>query len=505
MHLRLQPVRCLILAGIAGTLASPAYTQTSAGSGNRPGASPDARTAPSPSERIAPGAAESRQATPGGESGVKPKEEGAKDIWHRANLLGDFGGLRSRLASRGVTFGVTETSEVLGNVSGGVRRTVIYDGLTQFGVGLDTEKAFGLPGGTFNVTGYQVHGRGLSQDALGNNLHTVSSVEERRGTLLFELWYEQVLFDKKLAIRVGQLAADQEFMISQYAGLFTNHTFGWSSFPSADLPSGGPAEPLATPGFRVKYIPSSNISLLAAVFNGDPAGPGSGIAQDRDASGTAFRVRDGVFAIVEAQYGINGGDDADGLAGTYKFGAYYNSQNFADQHRNGFGVSLADPTGTTALGRNRRGSYSLYAVADQLVYLEPGTKDQGLGVFARLMGGPGDRNLVNFYADAGVTYKGGIPGRDSDTAGLGFAIARISDSAAKLDSDRARFTGRPYPTRRHESVLEMTYQAQIAPWWQVQPSAQYVFNLNGGVPNPNRPDKRLGDAAVFGLRSTVTF
>ena len=47
---------------------------------------------------------------------------------------------------------------------------------------------------------------------------------------------------------MGQLAADQEFQVTQYGGLFINHTFGWSTLPSADLPSGGPAYPLATPG-----------------------------------------------------------------------------------------------------------------------------------------------------------------------------------------------------------------------------------------------------------------
>jgi len=120
------------------------------------------------------------------------------------------------------------------------------------------------------------------------------------------------------------------------------------------------------------------------------------------------------------------------------------------------------------------------------------------------MGAPGDRNLVNFYADAGVTYKGLIDGRDSDTAGLGVAYTRISDTVSKLDSDTVRFTGGAYPIRRSETVLELTYQAQIAPWWQIQPSAQYLFNLNGGVPNPQNTAKRLGDAAVFGLRTTVT-
>jgi len=486
------------LLAVASALPSgPALAQT--------GASPAAQAAPGPSERIEPGAAESRQATPGGESGVKPSEEAAQGVWDRANLFGDLGGVRSRLAELGITFGLTETSEAFGNATGGVRRGVIYEGLTQFGVGVDAEKAFGLTGGTFNATGYQIHGRGLSLNNLDNNLNTVSGIEALRGTLLFELWYEQVLLDKALAIRVGQLAADQEFLLSQYAGLFLNHTFGWSSLPSIDLPSSGPSFPLATPGVRVKYIPRDDVSLLAGVFNGDPAGPGRGFPQARDPSGTAFRLRDGVFAIAEIQYGLNQGDGATGLPGTYKFGAYYNSQNFADQRRNASGASLADPSGTSAIGRNRRGNYSLYAVADQLVWRKPGTKGDGAGVFVRVMGAPGDRNLVNFYADAGMTYKGLIAGRDSDTVGLAVAYARISDTASKLDADTASFTGGDYPIRRNETVLEATYQAQIAPWWQVQPTAQYLFNLNGGVPNPQNPAKRLGDAAVFGLRTTMTF
>ena len=303
-------------------------------------------------------------------------------------------------------------------------------------------------------------------------------------------------------------------MISQYAGLFLNHTFGWTTLASVDLPSSGPSFPLAAPGVRVKYIPRGDVSLLLGVFNGDPAGPGRGFPQARDPSGTAFRLRDGVFAIAEIQYGLNQEEGARGLPGTYKFGAYYDSQNFADQRRNASGASLADlganpggadPGGTGAVGRNRRGNYSLYAVADQLVWRKPGTKGDGAGVFARAMGAPGDRNLVNFYADAGVTFKGMAAGRDSDTAGLAVAYARISDTASQLDSDTARFTSGGYPIRRNETVLEATYQAQLAPWWQVQPTAQYLFNLNGGVPNPQNPAKRLGDAAVFGLRTTVTF
>ena len=466
------------IAGLALLTAGPACAQTP----------PDSAQP----EIVQPSGAQPDVAQPGSSQG----------LWQRANLFGDPGGQRSRLADAGVTFGLAETSEVLGNPTGGERQGAVYEGLTQFGLGIDMDKAFGLAGGTFNVTGYQVHGRGLSLNNLDNNGNTVSSIEALRGTLLFELWYEQVLADKALAIRVGQLAADQEFQISQYGVLFINHTFGWSTLPSADLPSGGPAFPLATPGVRVRYSPTPSLNLLLGVFNGDPAGPGTGLPQRRDPSGTAFRIHDGALVIGEAQYAAS---IATGLPGTYKFGAWYDTQGFADQRSTASGRSLADPAVSDATGRIRFGNYSVYAVADQLVWRDPGADGGGIGVFARAMGAPGDRNLVNFYVDAGIVWKAPFPGRGNDSAGLAFGLSRVSDTASQLDADTARLTGKPYPIRRHESVLELTYQAQLAPWLQLQPTAQYVFNPNGGVPDPLQPAKRLSDAAVFGLRASVTF
>lgn len=462
-----------------------------------------AQLAPGPGN--APTAApETRQSVPGGET--NEAESPKLGLWERGNLLGDPGGVRTALADLGVTFGLSEQAEMLGNPTGGVRQGVIAEGLLMMGVGVDTGKAFGIPGGIVNITALQIHGRGLSLNDLDNNLSTVSSIEALRGTLLFEAWYEQAFLGRRVFVRVGQLAADQEFMISQYAGLFLNHTFGWTDLVSADLPAGGPAFPLATPGARVRVLPRDDLAVMLAVFNGNPAGPGRGFPQYRDASGTDFHTSDGALVIGEVQYTINGEDGAKGLPGTYKLGAWYNTENFVDQRRDASGRSLANPTGlAVVVGARRRGDWSFYGIADQLVWREPGTKDQGIGIFARAMGAPGDRNLVNFYADLGVTWKGAIPGRNADTAGLAFGIARISDTAAKLDSDIVFYTGKPYPIQRQESVLELTYQAQLAPWWQVQPDAQYVFDINGGVPDPLNPRKRVGDAAVFGVRTNVTF
>jgi porin len=71
--------------------------------------------------------------------------------------------------------------------------------------------------------------------------------------------------------------------------------------------------------------PTAALTGLLGVFNSSPAGLGTGDPQRRDPSGTNFDLNNGVFVIGEVQYAINQGDGATGLPGTYKRGAWYNS------------------------------------------------------------------------------------------------------------------------------------------------------------------------------------
>ena len=418
------------------------------------------------------------------------------DFWTRDKLLGDIGGLRSAIAPYGMTLGLSETSEILGNPTGGLRRGALYEGISDLNLRFDLQPYFHWRG-VFFVRAFQIHGRGLTANDLGN-LFTASNIEATRTTRLFELWYEQHIGDW-LGIRIGQQAADREFLVSSTAGLFINATFGWPILPAAGLPSGGPAYPLATPAIRFRAVANEEWTLLAGLFNGDPAGPGAGDdPQRRDLSGTAFRTRDGAFAIVETQY--NPGNSKQN--GTYRLGAWLNSEQFSDPHLDAGGVSLASPA-STGQPRLRRHDYSLYAVVDQ-PFLRDKDAESGFAAFARVMGAPGDRNLVDLYLDGGLTYKGPF-GRTDDHVGISLGYARIGGSARALDADVARLTGQPYPVRSGEAVLEVTYLFQLLPWWQVQPDFQYVFNPGGGIPNPAAPSRRLGDAAVFGVRTAIAF
>jgi porin len=433
----------------------------------------------------------------------------------RNNLLNDMWGLRTALGNYGISLGLQETSEVLGNVTGGVHRGADYDGLTEMSMGLDTQKAFGWQGGIFNISALQIHGSNLSTDNL-DTLQTASGIEADRATRLWEMWYQQSFLNGVADIKLGQQSVDQEFMVSQYSGLFINTMMGWPVVPSYDLYAGGPAYPLSSLGVRQRATPAPNVTVLAGVFDDNPpGGPFEDDSQLRgaEAAGAAFNLNTGALWMAELQYAINQPANGDmvsanappqGLPGTYKVGFWYDSGAFPDQQFDTLGASLASPA-SNGIARMHQGNYSLYALADQMVWRPDPQGPQSLGVFARAEFAPPDRNLISLGADAGFDLKAPLPGRDNDTFGIGAGIAKVSSAAAALDRQTAFYTGTDYPERTTETFVEVTYQVQVAPWWTVQPDAQYVVRPGAGIPDPVQPSREIGNELVFGLRTNIVF
>ena len=269
--------------------------------------------------------------------------------------------------------------------------------------------------------------------------------------------------------------------------------------------SGGPVFPLATPGVRVAVKPNEQLTALAAVFSGNPAGRDcNDNPQVCNRYGTTFSFSGGALWMGELQYAVNQDKNAKGLPGVYKLGGWYATADFADQHYgvDGAGnvVSLADLTVSGSL--NHRGDWGIYAIADQMVWRADKTS---LNLFLRGGFAPSDRNLISFYADGGFGIKGPLSGRADDTVTFGVSYAKISRDAAALDQDTLALNGPPYPIRDEEVVFELSYQAQIAPWWIVQPDLQYIVHPGGNVPDPNNANAVIGNALVAGLRSTIKF
>lgn len=423
-------------------------------------------------------------------------------VKRRSNGLGDLCGLREWLNRYGASLSLAETSEVLGNATGGDAKGAEYDGLTTAILQLDTQRAFHWYGGTFNVSGLQIHGQNLSADNL-LTLQTSSGIESDRATRLWELWYDQK-FDQegKYDLKIGQQSLDQEYMVSQNGLLYLNTMFGWAMLPSADMPGGGPAYPLATPGIRIHARPGNAWTLLAGAYTGNAA--------QQNASGTAFPL-DGFLGIAELQYAYPSlgltvrADNKTPLGRIYKIGAWYDNVKFDDQRWDENGLSLADPD-SNGVARTHRGNYAIYAVADQMIWVDPRENDRSISVFLRPMGTPlADRNQVDFSMNAGLNFNEPIMHRDDDTFGIGMGYTHVSGSASDLDRDQRHYSNNlSYPIRSGESYLEATYQYQFTAWWQLQPDFQYIFNPGAGTVNPNSPSsQKVKNEAVFGFRMNL--
>ncbi len=427
-------------------------------------------------------------------------------LFEQDTLTGNWGGARKQLLDAGVQLGVTDIAETLSNPVGGITQATIYDGLVTASLDLDLEKLLKWPAAIFHIDGYQISGRGLSQEAVGNLL-TVSTIEALTSTRLHDLWLEPEFLDRKASLRIGQIGLDDEFYISQYSAIFVNSTFGCPDILSTDLPSGGPCYPFAVPGARLRVSPTTRLSFSAAVFNGNPAPPGPGNPQVRNSNGTNFLIGEGgSFWVSELAYSFDVNPDLSNPLSDVKFGGWYHTGDFPDPRLDTMGSSLADPT-SNGIAATHNGNFGLYLILDKMLWQPAKATTQGLGGFLRVGGGPGDRNLINLEVDTGLTYKGLLPGRELDLLGVAVSYARIGGVARGLSTDQSLFTGIAQPVRDYETVLEVTYQVNLAPWWVLQPDLQVIFHPGGNVaaPFPASPTQPIPNAVVVGLRSDVTF
>jgi porin len=415
-----------------------------------------------------------------------------KSIWEQDTLTGDWGGARTALKDKGIDVQLTYINEILDVMRGGVNRRASYEGRLDLTVETDLGKLIGWDGFMTHVTVFNIHG---SKDNAATNVGSIadpSNIDAYRTTRLFTAWlqYGDPAYNKdkpsqsdRFSLRIGQLAADDEFLTSPTAGGLINGTFGWAAIQSANITNGGPAYPLATPGARIQVRPVDDIAIRAAIFAGDPAGDNCNGSNPQicNNNGLTFSTSGGALAMVEAELGVNQAKAAKGLPGVYKIGLWYASADYAD----------------IRFGTNRNGNFGVYGVADQTIWQ---SGDTSISVFTRAGVVPTDRNAVSFYIDGGVGLKGLLPGRADDTLTFGVAYEKISPDAIAADRDAA------LPViRSNETVFEVSYAAQIAPWWVVQPDFQYIVHPGGNVEDPSNPGTSVRDAAVVGVRSVVKF
>jgi porin len=417
-------------------------------------------------------------------------------------MLGDWGGWRTRLAREyGVNFEFMYFSAVPTNVGGGLSTGSVYEGIFLGSLDLETEKLAGLPGGLLHASMLFIHGPAFSRNFSGDA--NVASLLDLAGSLrLWELTYEQKLWQDRLSVKFGQMSIDRDFIVPElYNSLasinFLNQTFFYPTmaFNVYDRPF-YPVErhalastPYATPGVRVRLDPVPWFYAQAGVYGGNP---------DTSYHGTEFNLHEDEGALTYYELGFRPHliEGSKMLPGSYKIGGFYHTDDFADTD------ALLATFGLPSSGKIHDGNYGLYALLEQMVYREQAPDDpaqQGLVVFGRTGYSPSDRNFYEWGADGGAVYKGAIPGRDFDTLGVGFSWLSVSNDLIDVQKTINALAPGSFPEADYEAVLEMDYKAQLTAWATLQTSVQRIFHPGA------RLAQETPDAWVVIVQSSLRF
>ncbi|MEJ0091666.1 MAG: carbohydrate porin [Limisphaerales bacterium] len=387
-------------------------------------------------------------------------------------MFGDWGGERSRLAKQGVTFDLNNIGDYQGSVTGSQHNETAYFGRFRASADIDFNKLSDFDG-EFFFSGVWQYGQNLSARYLNVNT-LVSSIAGVESVRVDQLWYQQGFADHVIKIKVGQLAAVNEFGATDFFDILMNDELGYA--PNALFNAKQPFSPAGKPGVIVW-------GDLSVVTPGLYAKAGVFTAYD-----DPYRPDD---------YGVNYGDDFQhGWVVSFEIGYQEQNTQYPGIYKLGVNANNLAVYSNPDTGENYRGNFTAYGLAQKTVY-HPTDADgklelkKGLDLLLEFVGAPGDRNPLEFEVTAGARYTGLIPGRDEDKTGFGVIYSK--NGSAYSDAYAA--------ANGHglggETTLELTYQINPMSWFSLQLDNQFIID-------PGGDDHRSG-ILVLGLRTIFRF
>jgi porin len=389
-----------------------------------------------------------------------------------SSFLGN--GLLGRMMGFGPNSGVTIGGILVGSgnwlISGGAKSgstsgTVVL-GLN---VNIDTEKAFGLPGGQFAAEFGAWAGQNVNGDAGSvQNYNTVATQAPFDRDELLQLWWRQKLFDDKLIIKVGKINATGDFGVV-LSPVFVNqpNLQDWTISGLLYVPPGLnptlfgrlPGYPNTAYGLEVTLAPNKQIYLSYGIFDGNNA--------------RGFQT--GLYAGPH----IN----------TYKFsiGEIGFDWRLGPQGKPGLaGIGVWGQTGRllTPYLTYENGATGFYAFGNQrLWYQHPGKDTSGVIGFLQY-GYTGDRAAeVNEYIGGGLTAVALVPRRPADSMGIGVAWSRLNRGPFAGAFFFPDVTSTSTALRKSEFMMQVYYQAVLIPWTLVLEPAYTYIPTPGARPN----------------------
>jgi len=367
-------------------------------------------------------------------------------------LFGDWQGMRTELLTQGIKLDANLIVDSAYLADGGYNSGNDPKYASQFLIGstLDLEKLANWEGMTLKVTITARQGQSLSlEDISDPSAPQLANVQANYGrgnskSRLTEFSLEKNFKQQGLSIKLGRLGIGTDFNVMSCE--FQNNSFcaaqmgKWQSGIWYN-------SPISQWGGRLKYQFHPDLAAQIGVYEYNPQN-----ALERHGWNLSTHHADGVTIPIEMIWQPK--SLINGLAGTYRVGAMYNS---ADEAKNQKDIRT---------GQQQNHTYGAWFNFDQQL-TSVGVGKQGLHSFANFTFHSRTTNKVDQSQQIGLKYYGVISSRAEDN--LGFALNRIHIND-RFAEDKKQFNADA------EYNIELNYSYYPTKWLMLRPSLQYIVH-----------------------------
>ncbi|MGL4552598.1 MAG: carbohydrate porin, partial [Gemmataceae bacterium] len=398
------------------------------------------------------------------------------DPFTRQRLTGDWGGLRSALAEKGLTFDLSATQFYQGVESGGRIRDREYGGKLDYFANLDGGK-LGLWQGLF----VNLH----AETRLGTSVNDIDGLlapaniamqfpdPNTSVTSITGLKITQAL-SENFAVFLGKINTLDEYPLRY--GLYDPQLAllrpGLGGFLNTSLvfnPIAARTVPYSAAAVGGAFLVDGAPVFVLTVF--DP--------EERATKGLDDLYERGVVVVPDLTLRTR----FFGRPGVFNVGGTFSNARYRSVSPEAY-LNVPQDGGR---GPQESGSWSVYSNFYQAVWVDPSDDNRTWGVFGQVGLSDGNPNPVRYVLNGGVAGRSMLPGRTLDTFGVGVFYLGLSEEFKALTA--------PILPQRDECGVEAFYNLALTPWCRLTADLQAA-----------RPSTRAIDPVVIaGLRLQFLF
>lgn len=408
---------------------------------------------------------------------------------NQTGLTGDWNGARATLLKKGVRIDGLYVSDVLANITGGIRHRVNYLDIVELGFLVDPGKISGWQGATFFCDMTGSHGQDPGECV--GDIQGVSNIAAQNVWRLSEGWFQQNFWNDRFSFLIGIYDLNTEFDVLESAGQFIHSSHGMGAGLAQSGKNGPSTFPCTALALRIKTRLSNQLTFQSAILDGVPE-------ENRFGSGRMIRLSQEEGALISSELIFTGQSPKNRNAGIkrknfHRRGRFGRARRFQNRRRfikfrrrqrfkspirlkpekstkfvlGGWYYTARFESFESTLPATRNGSWGVYFLFEHAICRITETEPREFSYFFRAGHSDQVTNQIDGYVSGGIVFSGIFPGQ------TGLAVA-FAHNSGKFKHKMRQCQNQSMENR--EFALELSWRTEFRNWFAIQPDLQYIVN-----------------------------